>query len=1189
MDVSQIGLLAAVAGLSLRYFLIPSFDKKIKDAELSKLPKLKALKATVQSIMTFAFWLSLSALLATLIKFYLTSNSGQTLAEIQSKLTSISSAQAIIGKMSSGLSVVVTSLLLCALIALGFIRAKKIEEKHLSERLVAKREDIVNAMGAEEKHGSLTKNDALSEAVLERENAVTVLRKLIADLKSGEKSLSDLPDNTTLADVEARVAEIEDENNEIRAIAVNLEANDIAYDAIDTEVKLKAEKSAPKSFLQKFGTFFISEGMFKTTSTGLKVLGIFVLLMSIPASLAITLPPVAESLDTRQIELTESAREIEFDIQVASANDNYVAVLETTEQAQTSVAEVDTSDFTDDEVADGLARIFESEVIPASIVAADAGTRISLKNSSRHSVRNNILRNHANQSRGNLSAELSRSASRTTNKFTLAQDFVKRSDTKSEPVTKIGKQAATKNRAIAKTNQAQWKVMKRQYSSYVKSFGRVAPPQQIRSLAVSQILGDIIPTGNAAPSALGRSFQQAATNLSADSIEAYTDAAYKNFTADVAKGTPIEDAVGNNKKLSSVSLSSADNRRLKSIANDVPDRARLNEISARNRVHLYSRAGTSVSDDVSRSVARLSRINGFGTAQSAEALASFADYFPSQAGDQQRTSWAKAAQSNNLKGAPPVPGTETRKYRQAARSNLNRSRSFRSLRGFSRVGGVLIGRQPERVDIKDLENSESLNLSAMRWELKGKSAYFYLQVKDKAEQRIGPFDPAIVNLALAYAADGRPTTVTMVKAEPLADLKILNHVTLEDTGLGCKARRLDQFVDEITSEDSRLQRTRETATIEALNEIQYYEYARALRLKNYLSRPAVAVEMPDSEMQSWISDAEETLAEPSIIESVETVMAQKGDLFIKSKPAYFDAVLVSAMQSCRIEISLQSLNLCLNQNFEPDYESQLVSGKLNWLAPAPEYDIWSGVREDEYSLDSELSFVTLKPGQNVWPFRFIVQIALKSPAYFADRNTSWLEEDNEKRDNYVDLSPWEFSSINDSLNSSISKGVASNRERQSVMKDMQQFAVLQRLFRGLFDGYILAGDGVNLLETVQAQTQPFVNTESPTLRWNPNPGAIETNLYSYLVGQLENTESEKEAIISCAGMIEDVGEDGNIALSKISKSKWEQACNPTSFQDEQTSSIVDYFSAARDLRTSLKVDDSLLLSEKYAQQGCPRP
>ena len=378
MDVSQIGLLAAVAGLSLRYFLIPSFDKKIKDAELSKLPKLKALKATVQSIMTFAFWLSLSALLATLIKFYLTSNSGQTLAEIQSKLTSISSAQAIIGKMSSGLSVVVTSLLLCALIALGFIRAKKIEEKHLSERLVAKREDIVNAMGAEEKHGSLTKNDALSEAVLERENAVTVLRKLIADLKSGEKSLSDLPDNTTLADVEARVAEIEDENNEIRAIAVNLEANDIAYDAIDTEVKLKAEKSAPKSFLQKFGTFFISEGMFKTTSTGLKVLGIFVLLMSIPASLAITLPPVAESLDTRQIELTESAREIEFDIQVASANDNYVAVLETTEQAQTSVAEVDTSDFTDDEVADGLARIFESEVIPASIVAADAGTRAGI-------------------------------------------------------------------------------------------------------------------------------------------------------------------------------------------------------------------------------------------------------------------------------------------------------------------------------------------------------------------------------------------------------------------------------------------------------------------------------------------------------------------------------------------------------------------------------------------------------------------------------------------------------------------------------------------------------------------------------------------------------------------------------------------------------------------------------------------
>ena len=170
----------------------------------------------------------------------------------------------------------------------------------------------------------------------------------------------------------------------------------------------------------------------------------------------------------------------------------------------------------------------------------------------------------------------------------MAMDIAKRSSASSEPVTKIGQQAAAKNKAIAKTNKAQWKVMKGQYSSYVKSFGRVAPPQQIRSLAVSQILGDIMPSGTSAPSALGRSFQQAATNLSADGIEAYSNAAYKNFTAEIAKGTPIEDALGNNKKLSSVSLSKANSRKLNSMAQDIPDRAKLSEFSAKNRVHLYS-------------------------------------------------------------------------------------------------------------------------------------------------------------------------------------------------------------------------------------------------------------------------------------------------------------------------------------------------------------------------------------------------------------------------------------------------------------------------------------------------------------------------------------------------------------------------------------------------------------------------
>ena len=1112
------------------------------------------------------------------------------MGEIQSKLSSLTSAQAFLAKLSSNLSVVVTSLLLFALIAWAYFQTKKIEAARISDVIIEKRDEISKSMSAEEKQQSLSNNAKIHEAVRERQDAAQTLRDLIVDIETGKQSLSDLPGDTTIADIQARISELEDDAEEIIAIATKIEATNQAYEAANTEIKSENTKEPQKGFLSRIGTFFISEGMFKTTSAGMKLLAVAVLLLSIPASLAITLPPVSDALETRQVELTETVREIEFDIEVASAEQNYEQALQT---AETTFAELpEASEFTDDEVADGLARIFESRVIPQSFNTARSSARATVRGTTRHGIRNNILRNHATQSSGNLSAKLSRSASTPNAQADMASDFAKRSSSTRGPVTSLGKDAAAKNRAISKSNPSQWKAMKGQYTNYMKSFGRVAPPQQIRSLAVSQILGDVIPSGTTAPSALGRSFQQAASNLSADTIEAYSNAAYKNFTADIAKGVPIEDALDNNKKLSSLSLSNQNTARLRSITQDVPDRAKLGEISAKNRVHLYSRAGTGVSDEVQRSIARLSKIQGFRTAQSAEALASFADYFPSQAGDQQRTTWAKAAQSNGLDGAPPRPGAESSKYRQTARNNLGRSRSFGRLRGFSRVGGVLIGREPDRVDINDLSNSDILELSSMKWEMKGRSVYFNLQVKDQATRRIGPFDPAIVNLALAYAADGRPTTVTMVKAEPLTDLKILNHVTLADTGLGCRARRLDQFVDEVTSEDSFLENARTQATQNALNEILFYEYARALRLDNYLQRSAVTSELPGEQVQNWRLEARDTMAQPSIVESVQSMLGQGNALYIASKPVYFDAKLVNAMQSCKVKEDISSLNACLNSEFEPPYDSALINGNLNWLAPAPDYDVWSGVREDEFSLDQDLSFLTLKQNQTTWPFNFIVQIAVKSPAYFADKNTSWLEDDNDKRDDYVDLSPWEFTSLEQTLNSSIAKAVVSNRERKSVMKDMQQFAILQRFFRGLLDGYIVADDvDMEMLESLQTETQPFINSSSPTLRWNPSPGGIESNLYNYLSGQLEEPENQSdiEAILSCATLIGDTSEYGNLALAKISNEKWTNSCDPSNFQNETLRSIVDYFGAARQLRASLKVDDNLSLSQKYAEEGCPRP
>ena len=77
----------------------------------------------------------------------------------------------------------------------------------------------------------------------------------------------------------------------------------------------------------------------------------------------------------------------------------------------------------------------------------------------------------------------------------------------------------------------------------------------------------------------------------------------------------------------------------------------------------------------------------------------------------------------------------------------------------------------------------------------GSGLTIHLMHSDGRNLTVGPYDRVVAHLALAYAADGRPTTVTIIGAPPLVDRKILLRPALVDTEVGCHAIRLDQFVD----------------------------------------------------------------------------------------------------------------------------------------------------------------------------------------------------------------------------------------------------------------------------------------------------------------------------------------------------------------------------------------------------------
>jgi len=114
------------------------------------------------------------------------------------------------------------------------------------------------------------------------------------------------------------------------------------------------------------------------------------------------------------------------------------------------------------------------------------------------------------------------------------------------------------------------------------------------------------------------------------------------------------------------------------------------------------------------------------------------------------------------------------------------------LRGFSRIGGVLIGREPEE------STQPPLDFRDIQWSSSGDTIELKLTRSDGEIIRLGPYRRALVREALAYAADSRVTTVTMVTARPLKDLKILLHPALVDTPIECRAIELDRFVDEST-------------------------------------------------------------------------------------------------------------------------------------------------------------------------------------------------------------------------------------------------------------------------------------------------------------------------------------------------------------------------------------------------------
>lgn len=558
-----------------------------------------------------------------------------------------------------------------------------------------------------------------------------------------------------------------------------------------------------------------------------------------------------------------------------------------------------------------------------------------------------------------------------------------------------------------------------------------------------------------------------------------------------------------------------------------------------------------------------------------EALSEFDDYFPGQ------ETGARATLRQQVRDASPMSraaGTTTGMsgaLRPPPSAAFARSRSFGRLRGFSRIGGVLIGRPAENPERR-------LDVHGLTWSAAGRDRML-LRLTDAGgvSTRVGPFYRSVVHQALGYAADGRPVAVTMTTAAPLQELRILLHPALVDTPLGCRVVALDRFVDEFTGHLPQREELQGTVVGQAaLYRVAWANRVRAAHEIEPLSPDDLADPTLASAIQEGLSSNATRDAATTALADVSRLLDRQYSV-LAGKPDRFDPDLVAAMARCGTEAAqLSGFEACIRRR-----SMRPGAATAAWFDAPPQFRVWSGVRETGFSIDSDYEFLRIDDSAS-GPLEFMLQVA------FVDSG----------RD---DRTPWEFPTLAPLIRDAVQDGVRRSAEHAEVLRVAQEFTVLQRLFRLALDGTLGNSFPLHRLVDLAESTAEHVAT-APTLRWNVRPGLLESTLAIELQSILAAVEPNGtwqvemvETLRSCMDLIEESGD-----LTGLDVDAWRRACDASEFAARAAAACADrggdatacflemgavlaeQTTIARDMREALDVgrDDELA---RRRVRGCP--
>jgi hypothetical protein len=347
------------------------------------------------------------------------------------------------------------------------------------------------------------------------------------------------------------------------------------------------------------------------------------------------------------------------------------------------------------------------------------------------------------------------------------------------------------------------------------------------------------------------------------------------------------------------------------------------------------------------------------------------------------------------------------------------SRSYAQVRFSGRVGGVVIGRDPEA-------NGILPDVVAFTWTRSAEGMRLLVRRRDGAEVALGPYSPAIVHQALAFAADGR-TVVATISLTPLQlggpasvkALRVVVHPAFEDTAFGCSAIDIDHFVFRFI--DARIGNTVESAVFARI------ELARngVAALRNLL----------DSGLQIRATDEQRSQWTEQLLDYAHSCNGDAAQCFPVHSYQKMDADLAAeglktaaAQVNCAASAAdVAAFNRCMFD--KPN------SGSFGW-------GISSGVREQAYRIDPDLAFITGRGAERdeLWPLGFVLQVV---PETAKGEDLAGFNFTGD---------PWNFPTIANDVETVVRDRVSHDAKSAEIFHRFRDFAVLQRLFRTAFSG-----------------------------------------------------------------------------------------------------------------------------------------